>query len=155
MVNARHLFQLSAPDQSDFSTGVSPHVDMKGLGDVDFEASRPGAVRGVHESDTQQLVIVVARPVEDNAGARQGGDVALWVSRTLTQMSSYVTSVTVDTVFTAPTKPRLTLYLRPLCLCRRRHSALTELWYSTGTMVLIMAIILRTQIRCRQQHSRR
>lgn len=149
MVNARHLFQLSSPDQSDFSTSVLPHVDMKGLGDVDFEASGPGAVRGVHESDTQQLVVVVARPVEDNAGARQGGDVALWVSRTLTQMSSYVTSVMVDTVFTAPTKPRLTLPMP--APSQRSHRVMV----STGTIVLIMAVILRTQTMCRQQHSRR
>lgn len=56
-----------------------PHVDVKGLGFVDFEASRPGAVGGIHEAHTQQLVIVIAWPVEDDTGARQGGDVTLWV----------------------------------------------------------------------------
>lgn len=66
---------------------------MKGLGFVDLEASRPGAVGGVHEAHTQQLVVVVAGPVEDNAGARQGGDVTLRVGRTLGQMYSLMTSV--------------------------------------------------------------
>lgn len=56
---------------------------MKGLGFVDFKASRPGAVGSIHEAHTQQLVIVVAWPVEDDAGARQGGDVTLWVGRAL------------------------------------------------------------------------
>lgn len=63
-----------------------PHVDVKRLGDVDFEASRPGAVGRVHESDTQQLVVVVTGPVEDHAGAWQGGDVALWIGCALGQM---------------------------------------------------------------------
>lgn len=57
----------------------SPHVDVEGLGLVDLEASRPGAVGRVHEAHAQQLVVVVARPVEDDAGAWQRGDVALWV----------------------------------------------------------------------------
>lgn len=65
---------------------------MKGLGFVDFEASRPGAVGGVHEAHTQQLVIVIAGPVEHNAGAWQGGDVTLGVGRTLGQMYSLITS---------------------------------------------------------------
>ncbi len=71
----------------------SPHVDVKGLGFVDLEASRPGAVGGVHEAHTQQLVIVIAGPVEDNAGARQGGDVTLRVGRTLGQICSLMTPV--------------------------------------------------------------
>lgn len=66
---------------------------MKGFGFVDLEASRPGAVGGVHEAHTQQLVVVVAGPVEDNAGARQGGDVTLRVGRTLGQMYSLRTAV--------------------------------------------------------------
>lgn len=61
----------------------SPHVDVKGLGLVDLEASRPGAVRGVHEAYAQQLVVVIAGPVEDNAGSRQRGDVTLRVDGTL------------------------------------------------------------------------
>ena len=56
-----------------------PHVDMEGLGLVDLEPSRPGAVGRVHEADAQQLVVVVPGPVEDHAGTRQGGDVALRV----------------------------------------------------------------------------
>ena len=64
---------------------VSPHVDVEGLGFVDLEASRPGAVGSVHEANTQQLVIVVSGPVEDDAGAWQGGDVTLWIGRTLGQ----------------------------------------------------------------------
>lgn len=70
----------------------SPHVDVKGLGLVDLEAPGPGAVGGVHASHTQQLVIVVAGPVEDDAGARQGGDVTLRVGRTLGQMYSLMTN---------------------------------------------------------------
>lgn len=62
-----------------------PHVDMKRLGDVDFEAARPGAVGGVHEPDTQQLVVVVTGPVEDHTGARQGGDVAVGIGCALRQ----------------------------------------------------------------------
>lgn len=65
---------------------------MKGLGLVDLEASRPGAVGGVHETDTKQLVVVVAGPVEDHAGAWQGGDVALGVGCTLGHVNSLVTS---------------------------------------------------------------
>lgn len=56
-----------------------PHVDMKRLGDVDLEAPRPGTVGDVHEPHTQQLVVVVAGPVEDHAGAWRRGDVTLWV----------------------------------------------------------------------------
>lgn len=59
---------------------------MKGLRLVDLKASRPGAVGRVHEANTQQLIIVIAGPVENNAGARQGGDVTLWVGCTLGQM---------------------------------------------------------------------
>lgn len=66
--------------------GLSPHVDVKGLEDVDLEASRPGAVGCVHEPHTQQLVVVIPGPVEDHAGAWQGGDVALWVGGALTQV---------------------------------------------------------------------
>lgn len=58
---------------------LSPHVDVEGLVLVDLEASGPGAVGRVHQSHAQQLVVVVARPVEDRAGARQGWDVALWI----------------------------------------------------------------------------
>lgn len=61
----------------------SPHVDMEGLGFVDLEASRPGTVGGVHEAHTQQLVVVITWPVENNTGARQGGDVTLRVGGTL------------------------------------------------------------------------
>lgn len=63
----------------------SPHVDVEGLGDVDLKASRPRTVGGVHEPHAQQLVIVVAGPVEDHAGARQGGDVPVWIGRALRQ----------------------------------------------------------------------
>ena len=52
---------------------------MEGLGLVDLEAARPGAVGRVHEAHTQQLVVVVPGPVEDHAGAGQRGDVAVWV----------------------------------------------------------------------------
>lgn len=62
---------------------ASPHVDMKRLGFVDLEASRPGTVGGIHETHTKELVVVVAGPVENNAGAWQGGDVTLWIGRTL------------------------------------------------------------------------
>lgn len=78
---------------------------MKGLEFVDFEASRPGAVGGVHEAHTQQLVIVIAGPVEDNAGAWQGGDVTLRVGRTLGQMYLLMTCVI--------------LYVMFLCSCKR------------------------------------
>lgn len=61
----------------------APHVDVEGLGLVDLEAARPGAVWDVHESHAEQLVVVVAGPVEDHAGARQGGDVPLRVLRAL------------------------------------------------------------------------
>lgn len=74
---------LSAPASVVAAKLLPPHVDVKGLGDVDLEAPRPGAVGRVHEPDTQQLVVVVAGPVEDHAGAWQGGDVALWVGRAL------------------------------------------------------------------------
>lgn len=63
-----------------------PHVDVEGLGFVDFEASGPGAVHIVHDAHAQQLVVVAAGPVEDHAGARQGGDVALWVGGGLGHM---------------------------------------------------------------------
>lgn len=56
---------------------------MEGLGLVDLEAPRPGAVGRVHEAHAQQLVVVIPRPVEDHAGAGQRGDVALWVGGTL------------------------------------------------------------------------
>lgn len=67
-------------------TRLPPHVDVKRLGDVDLEASGPGTVGRVHESDTQQLVVVVTGPVENHAGAWQGGDVALWVGCALSHM---------------------------------------------------------------------
>lgn len=66
-----------------YTEALIPHVDMERLGLVDLEASRPGAVGVVHESHTQQLVIVVPGPVEHHAGARRCGDVALWVGRAL------------------------------------------------------------------------
>lgn len=75
---------------------LPPHVDVKRLGDVDLEASGPGTVGCVHESDTQQLVVVVTGPVEDHAGAWQGGDVALRIGCALTQMRlSELTPLTV------------------------------------------------------------
>lgn len=58
---------------------------MKRLGDVDLEAARPGAVGRVHEPDAQQLVVVVPGPVEDHAGAGQGGDVAVRIGCALGQ----------------------------------------------------------------------
>lgn len=65
----------------------SPHVDVERLELVDLEASGPGAVGRVQESNTQQLVVVVSGPVEDDAGAGQGGDVTLWVGGPLTQIN--------------------------------------------------------------------
>lgn len=56
---------------------------MEGFGLVDLEAPRPGAGGVVHEAHAQQLVVVVTGPVEHHTGARQGGDVALGVRRTL------------------------------------------------------------------------
>lgn len=66
---------------------------MEGLWFVDLKASRPGAVGGVHEAHTQQLVVVITGPVEDNAGARQGGDVSLWIGSTLQQTYSLMAAV--------------------------------------------------------------
>lgn len=51
---------------------MSPHVDVERLRFVDLEASGPGAVGDVHETHTQQLVVVISGPVEDDAGSRQG-----------------------------------------------------------------------------------
>lgn len=61
----------------------SPHVDVEWLWFVDLKAPRPGTVGSVHEAHTQQLVVVITGPVEDDVGAGQGGDVSLWVGRTL------------------------------------------------------------------------
>lgn len=66
---------------------------MEGLGFVDLEASRPGTAGGVHEAHTQQLVVVIAWPVENNTGARQGGDVTLRVGGTLGQIFSLMTFI--------------------------------------------------------------
>ena len=71
-----------------------PHVDMERLWFVDLKASRPCAVEGVHEAYTQQLVIVIAGPVEDNTGAGWSGDITFWVGRTLGQNSSLMTAAT-------------------------------------------------------------
>lgn len=70
----------------------APHVDVEGLWFVDLEASRPGTVGGVHETHTQQLVVVIPRPVKHNAGARQGGDVTLRIGRALGGMHYLVAS---------------------------------------------------------------
>lgn len=59
---------------------------MEGLGLVDLEASGPGAVGVVHDANAEQLVVVAAGPVEDHAGARQRGDVALRVGCSLRHM---------------------------------------------------------------------
>lgn len=66
---------------------------MEGLWFVNLKASRPGAIGGVHETHTEQLVVVIAGPVEDNAGAWQGGYVTLWVGRTLGQVYLLITYV--------------------------------------------------------------
>lgn len=70
-----------------------PHIDVKGFGFADLKASRPGAIGDVHKAHTQQLVIVIAWPMENNTGARQGGNITLWVGRTLGQMCLLTTFV--------------------------------------------------------------
>lgn len=52
---------------------------MERLWFADFKPSRPGAVGYIHESNTQQLVIVISRPVEHHTGAWQCGDVSIWI----------------------------------------------------------------------------
>ena len=69
-----------------------PHVHVEGLGLVDLKPSRPGAVGRVHEAHTQQLVIVVPRPMEDHTGAGQRGDVAVWVGGALEPVTVYMSS---------------------------------------------------------------
>lgn len=87
VIREQHLNPaLPAPGSVMSGKPFPPHVDVKRLGNVDFKASRPGAVGRVHEADTQQLVIVVTGPVEDHAGAWQGGDVALRIGCALRQM---------------------------------------------------------------------
>lgn len=54
-----------------------PHINMERTVFVDLKAPRPDAVRNIHQSHAQQLIIVVARPVEHNAGTRKCGDVAI------------------------------------------------------------------------------
>lgn len=61
----------------------SPHVDMEGIILVDFKASRPNAIGNVHQPDTQQLIVVIAWPVEHHTGTRQGGNVAIRVGCSL------------------------------------------------------------------------
>lgn len=56
---------------------------MEGIILVDFKASRPNAIGNVHQPDTQQLVIVIAWPVEHHTGTRQGGNVAIGVGCSL------------------------------------------------------------------------
>lgn len=75
------LSHKGAPENSATAMEVMkpPHVDVEGLWFVDFEASGPRALHVVHDAHAQQLVVVAAGPVEDHAGARQGGDVALRV----------------------------------------------------------------------------
>ena len=77
---------------------------MKRLGFVDFKASRPGAVGGVHKAHTQQLVIVISGPVEDDAGSRQGGDVTLRVGCTLRHIYLLMTRVILYVMFLCSSK---------------------------------------------------
>lgn len=76
----------NAPGSARGEKHFPPHVNVERLGDVDLEAPRPGTVRRVHESDTQQLIIVIPGPVEDYVGAWQGGDVAFWIGCALGRM---------------------------------------------------------------------
>lgn len=88
---------------------------MEGLGFVDFEASGPGAVHIVHDAHAQQLVVVAAGPVEDHAGARQGGDVALWVGGGLGHMIRSKTPINQHS-FTPPSQG-LTLQSHGILTC--------------------------------------
>lgn len=60
-----------------------PHINVKRLWLVDLKAATPCAVGDFHEAHAQQLVKVISGPVENNAGARQRGDIPLWVAGTL------------------------------------------------------------------------
>ena len=56
---------------------------MEGIILVDFKASRPNTVGNVHQSDTQQLIVVIPRPVEHHAGTRKGGNVTFRIGCSL------------------------------------------------------------------------
>lgn len=56
---------------------------MEGIILIDFKASRPDTIGNVHQPDTQQLIVVIAWPVEDHTGSRQGGNVATGIGCSL------------------------------------------------------------------------
>lgn len=61
---------------------------MEGIILVDLKASRPNAVGDIHQSDTQELVIVIPRPMEHHTGAREGGNVTFGVGVALKHTGS-------------------------------------------------------------------
>lgn len=69
-------------------TSNLPHVDMEGIILVDLKATRPNTIGNIHQSDTQQLIIVIPRPVENHTGTRKSGDVTFGIGCSLKHVRS-------------------------------------------------------------------
>lgn len=61
---------------------------MEGIILVDFKASRPNTIGDIHQSDTQELIIVIAGPVEHHTGTRKGGDITFRIGCSLEHTGS-------------------------------------------------------------------